>query len=640
MSTRARDLLGQDGPFARSLPGYEAREAQLTMADAVERALSEDRKLVVEAGTGTGKTLAYLIPAILSGRKIVVSTATKALQEQIVFKDLPLIAQHTGLVPEVALVKGLSNYLCLRRYNEFRTSPEAMRPMHAASLNLLDRWSGETESGDLAELVGMREGDPVREEIASSSDTRIGNGCSYYDRCYVTRMKREAEAARILVVNHHLFFADLALRGAHEGGALPGYDAVIFDEAHQIEDVATDFFGTRVSTSRIETFCRDAERSLIAAGAADEARRAVGDARGAAERFFSGLGGRSGEIGRQSLDPGAWTDAETADWHALDAALEAIEKIAETRGGESLDVVRRRARAARDDLARVVDGPGRRVTWVEATSRAISIGASPIDVAEVLKTRLFETLPAAVLTSATMQTGTGFSFLRARVGLDDDVGPVDELSLPSPFDYAENALLYVPRDLPEVSDAGFIPAAGERVADLVRASGGGAFVLCTSNRVMRGLHAELGRRGVRPLMLQGEAPKSSLLGRFRSTNGAVLVATMSFWEGVDVPGDALRLVIIDKTPFPVPTDPLVAARSAALDEAGENAFTGYHVPTAAIALKQGFGRLIRTASDRGVVAILDRRLLTRGYGKTLLAALPPACRTEKLEDVETFFREG
>ena len=633
--------MGRDGPLARSLPGYEAREAQLLMADAVERALAEDRKLVVEAGTGTGKTLAYLVPAILSGRKVVVSTATKALQEQIVFKDLPLLFEHAGLRADVALVKGLGNYLCLRRFEDFRKSPESLRPMHARALDTVEKWAGETEYGDLAELVSIREGDPVRDEIASSSETRIGGACTYYERCFVTRMKREAEAARIVVVNHHLFFADLALRGAHEGGALPPYDAVIFDEAHQIEDVATDFFGTRVSSGRADALARDAERAFLSAGLADEARRLAAGVRAAGERFFQGLGGRGGSGGRQPLDPSSWTDHETADWHALDAALEAVEMLAETRGGsEAVDIVKRRARQLRDDLARIVDGPGQRVLWVEATARAVSLGASPIAIADVLRTRLFETVPCAVLTSATLQTASGFSFVRARVGLDDGSIAVDELALPSPFDYAENALLYVARDLPEASDPAFVDAAGARVTELVRASRGGAFVLCTSNRVMRGLHAYLAKEGIAPLFLQGEAPKSSLLGRFRAARDAVLVATTSFWEGVDVPGEALRLVVIDKSPFPVPTDPLVAARSAALDEAGENAFLAYHVPTAAIALKQGFGRLIRTSTDRGVVALLDRRVLTKSYGKQLLAALPPACRTERLEDVESFFREG
>lgn len=643
---KAKDILGPTGPLARSLAGYEARGAQLAMAEAVERALREDRKVVCEAGTGTGKTLAYLVPAILSGRRVVISTATKALQEQIFTKDLPLLAKHAGLTAEVALVKGLGNYLCRRRYDELRRSEEASRPSVAAALAIVDRWVHDTETGDLAELVSVPESDPIRAEIASGSETRIGSGCSYFDRCFVTRMRRDAEAARIVVVNHHLFFADLALRGAHEGGAIPPYDAVIFDEAHQIEDVATDFFGVRVSSSRIDALVRDARRAFAAAGlgggllgSRGEGARVADGVERAAEAFFAGVRRSVPGDGKQPFDPGGWADAETAAYHALDAALEAALLLAESASGEALDVIARRASQIRDDLARVVDARGRRVTYAESSPRAVALGATPVDVGDTLRARLFESVASVVMTSATLATSSGFDFFRARVGLDDAAGPVDELALPSPFDFGASALLYVPRDLPEVSDPGFVDEAAARVARLVAASGGGAFVLCTSVRNMRALHARLRARGVPRLLLQGEAPKTALLSRFRAHGDAVLCATMSFWEGVDVPGRALRLVVIDKLPFPVPSDPHVAARSLVLEEQGENPFLRYHVPTAAISLKQGFGRLIRTATDRGVVALLDRRARTRGYGISLLDALPPARRTESVEETEQFLRD-
>jgi ATP-dependent DNA helicase DinG len=649
MPPTARDLLGPDGPLARTLPGYEAREAQLAMADAVERALAGDRHLVCEAGTGTGKTLAYLVPAILSGRKVVVSTATKALQEQIVTKDLPLLARHAGLRIDALLVKGLSNYLCRRRYGEFRASAEAMRPEHASALATIEAWAGETETGDLAELVTLAERDVVRLEVASSSDTRVGAGCAHYDECFVTRLKREAERAQLLVVNHHLLFADLALKGDHPGGALPPYEAVVFDEAHQLEDVATDFFGARVSGARVEALARDAERGLRRAGLRDALFSRDDNAtlptkvREAGVSFFARLvrlaTSEGGLVARHPLEPEGWPDDLREAYHRLEGALAALAAFAQAQTkGELVEQIGRRALALRADLETVVERPERQVAWLDATGRTVSVGCSPVDVAGLLKAKLFDAVPSAVLTSATLATAQGFAFFRARAGLEGGLTPVDELALPSPFDYAGRALVYLPRDLPEANEPTYFARAGARAAELIAASGGGAFVLCTSLRSMRALHAALARLGVGPLLVQGQAPKGALLGRFRAHGHAVLVATMSFWEGVDVPGDALRLVIIDKIPFPVPSDPVVRARGLSLEAEGQNPFTGYHVPTAAITLKQGFGRLLRTASDRGVVALLDRRLLTRGYGRALLEALPPAPRTQRLEDVVAFFR--
>ncbi len=639
---RARDVLGPSGRLARTLPGYEPRDAQLAMAELVERALAGDRKVVVEAGTGTGKTLAYLVPAILSGRKIIVSTATRALQEQIVFKDLPLLAEHAGLSADVALLKGLSNYLCQRRFAELKKSDEGQRPAVRSLLDHVERWRGETETGDLAELVTLSERDPVRSELASSSETRLGRTCSYFEECFVTRARRDADRARIVVVNHALFFADLALRGPRvEAAALPAYDAVIFDEAHHLEDAASQVFGVRVSSSRLDALVRDAGRAFSLGGLGSiqdprsEAARLTATVSRASAAFFSGLSAGLGVDARAELDPRGWADAEMATYHALDASLEAVERAGDD-AGEAAEAVGARAARVRADLADIVDGRRHAVAWIEATSRAITASLTPVDVAEELREKLFEPVPVTVLTSATLSTSTGFDFLRERLGLDESTGPVDEACLPSPFDFEEAARLYVPRDLPDVSRPEFVDAAAARIAELVRASGGGAFVLCTSLRAMRALHAALARRGVPRLLVQGEAPKSSLVGRFRASGDAVLVATMSFWEGVDVPGRALRLVIIDKLPFPVPTDPQIVARGRALEEAGKSPFPALHLPIAAITLKQGFGRLLRATTDRGVVAVLDHRLISRGYGKSLLTALPPAPLTHDLEETVAF----
>jgi ATP-dependent DNA helicase DinG len=635
------------------LAGYEDRPGQLDMTDAVERALRDERVLVCEAGTGTGKTLAYLVPAILSGKKVVVSTATRALQEQIFTKDIPLIRKTLGLSVNAALMKGLANYLCLRRFAEYRSSPDAADPVAARALAAIEAWAARTESGDVADLDGLSEDEPVWREVSSSSDTRVGLGCAHHGPCFVTRMKREAEAARIVVVNHHLFFADLALRGPHAGAALPHYDAVIFDEAHQLEDVATDFFGIRVSSARILSILRDADRAFVEAGLSNKlTRKGEGAtlalvAKEATARFFgevalasvskSEASARGNLEGRTTISREFWSGEVLASYHRLDSVLEALGSYAQAhQKTEGVEVVVRRVVQLRDDLASIADGAKNQVTWAEVRSRSASIGASPVELASVLKGRLFAQVPAVVLTSATLATSHGFGFLRSRLGLDDEEIPVEELEVPSPFDYPSRALVYVPRDLPDPSDPAWLSAARPRVGELLDASGGGAFVLCTSKRIMLALHAALDRAPGRPVFVQGEAPKSALLEKFRAAKNAVLVATMSFWEGVDVPGKALRLIIIDKIPFQVPTDPVVLARSAAIEAAGRNPFADYHVPTAAITLKQGFGRLIRSRQDAGIVAILDRRIYTKGYGRSLLGSLPPAKRTDDLAETLRF----
>ncbi|MFO0592777.1 MAG: ATP-dependent DNA helicase [Polyangiaceae bacterium] len=657
MKARAIDLLGHGGPFARAMNGYEDRPGQLSMAQAVERTLQDGGVLLCEAGTGTGKTLAYLVPALLSGQKVVISTATKTLQDQIVTKDLPLVAEHLKFEPEVALVKGLGNYLCKRRFADVRRNGHTQGGAMMRSLPLIEAWAEETETGDMAELATLPEGDPLWREVCSSSETRIGSGCAYYDECFITKLRKDAEKAQILVVNHHLFFADLALRATSSergwaAGALPPYDAVILDEAHQIEEVATSFFGVSISKARVESMLRDAERAFVGAGISDpvfgrgEGAALTAVVHEAATAFFEAIasvaraaGGDGG--GRALLPPDAWT-AEVGDaWGRLDETLEALAGYAKAGAkDEPMRLVASRATALRDSAAKVLDPAANQVTWVEVTQRNVAIGASPIGIGGVLRAHLFEKAHAVVLTSATLTTANraaasdSFAFVRSRLGLDDSLTvPIEEATVPSPFDYAGSSILYVPDDLPEPSEEGFLDAAAERAADLVRITGGGAFVLCTSVRAMRALSRRIGGLLKRPIMVQGDAPKGAILSRFRAANDGVLVATMSFWEGVDVPGDALRLVVIDKLPFAVPTDPVVAARAKAIEAAGRSPFTEYFVPHAAITLKQGFGRLIRTQRDRGIVALLDRRVRTKGYGRLLSGSLPPARRVGTLDEV-------
>ena len=646
---RARDVLGPDSPLARTMAAWEIREGQLTMAESVERALAEERHLFVEAGTGIGKTLAYLVPAILSGRKVVVSTATRALQDQIFLSDLPLVAgalREHGVEFRASLMKGLANYVCLRRFEEARLVGQHANGRDFARIV---RWLESTQTGDRAELADLNEDAAAWREVASSSDTRIGAGCNHFEKCFVTRMRREAEDAQIVVVNHHLFLADLALRSGPRGAhatVLPAYDAVVFDEAHQIEDVATDFFGKRVSSARVDALVRDATASLAAAGSLEALRNGplratLEGARDAGRAFFTALAACISSSEPRRLLGDVPSEVRLAH-QALDVRLEAVEAATRSRREESMQVVARRATELRDDLREVLAGSAvtedgelsDSVRWVEVRSRSVSLGASPVDVGPILRARLFDRIPTVICTSATLATVGSFHFARVRLGAPPDT---DELVVPSPFDFASRAALYVARDLPDPAHPAFDDAAAERIVEMVQMTGGGAFVLCASTRAMKSIHAKLSRRLAVPLLLQGEAPKHVLLSRFRSIGHAVLVATMSFWEGVDVPGYALRLVVIDKVPFAPPHDPIVSARCSRIDREGGSSFAQYSVPSAAMTLKQGFGRLIRTQRDVGIVAILDSRVARRGYGRMLLAALPPARRVHDLAELRAFW---
>jgi len=636
------------------------------MAEAVEAALGGEHPLLVEAGTGTGKTLAYLVPAVLSGRKVVVSTATRALQEQIYFKDLPIVAELLatfGVRFRAALMKGLSNYLCKRRMNEALASGDS-------TAFRLKQWAAETEAGDRSELADLAEDDPAWGAVQSSTETRIGSECRYFDECFVTRMKRDAEEADIVVVNHHLFCADLVLRRAQRerASAIPAYDAVIFDEAHQLEDVATTFFGTTVSTARVDALARDARRALQPRDedASFMARPVADQLVEVSRAFFSEMSralrtpsedappsSRFGGAGaRRALSPQDWGTDLVAARLRLESALSALAHDAQTRAGAPAEQIARRAL----DLAAVVSGDGGEglapserwkgeIAWVETRgSGNVVMGRSPVFVGDMLAESLFDRVRSIVCTSATLSTpgedsAHSFDFVRERLGVPHDA---KEVLVPSPFDFEGRAGLYLPRDIPDPTDPRFDEAAAARALELIEMTGGGAFVLCTSLRSMRSMYALLSRGGKKkwgPLLVQGDRPKSLLLSQFRAAKHAVLVATMSFWEGVDVPGAALRLVILDKIPFAVPSDPVVAARCEAVERQGMSAFYKYSVPAAAITLKQGFGRLLRNETDAGLVALLDRRAITKAYGRALLESLPPARRLRTMEEARTFWMQ-
>jgi ATP-dependent DNA helicase DinG len=645
-------ILGPGGVLARAIPAYEPRPAQVEMAERVQDALARRRPLLVEAGTGTGKTLAYLVPAILSGLKVVISTGTKNLQEQIFKKDIPLLAEHLPRSFTAACMKGISNYLCLRRFNE-HVAREASRSLDGKLESTLDAirvWAAGTDAGDRAELPTLGDDSPLWREVSPTQETRLGQRCPYFERCFVTQARRRAHAADVVIVNHHLFFADLALRSNWpQAQLLPPYEAVIFDEAHQLEDIATDYFGVGVSSLRLMALTRDLARAIGQSHAPDRLAPTGGHVEARSVALFDALRRRlAARADRATVDGATWQGDPERAAHALDTALEELEAglgasdgAALTDGGEEAHALERRARAIRDDLALLVEGAQKHdrkhVFWAEQRGRTVLLHASPVDVSEILREKLLGTVDSALFTSATLTAGGSFEFVRARLGLESAM----EARLPSPFDYARQALLYLPRDLPEPAEAGFAAAAAERMLSLCAITGGRAFLLFTSHRQMQRVHQLLAPRLPFPVLLQGDKPKHLLVEEFKRNVGSVLFATASFWEGVDVVGEALSLVVIDKLPFAPPDDPLVAARAARLSDEGHDPFREYHVPRAALALAQGFGRLIRHRGDRGIVALLDRRATTRSYGRRVLGGLPADCpRTHDLDDVQRFWRPG
>jgi ATP-dependent DNA helicase DinG len=652
------DLLGPGGALDRVLPAYEHRGDQLQMAHAVERALSERHHLVVEAGTGTGKTLAYLVPAALSGRRVVISTATKALQEQIWWKDLPLLRDRCGLHLEAAYLKGRSNYLCLERLVRFDRAPTFTVRDEASDWPAIRSWAESTETGDRAEL-DLPDQFAAWKDLSVTSDTCLGRECDLYEECFVTRARARAAEAQLVLVNHHLYMADLGMRtGAAGAEVLPGHDAVIFDEAHALEEVATEYFGLEVSSWRIEELARDAARAVSdRPDLAAMMKELTGELRKAGDRYFEAVGGalrsaagggRGGRrpAGRARADeeparaPLQATTLEAAAEarHRLDAALEQLRDTLADADAAALSQLARRAGEVRVELQAVtaLNEPSR-VYFGETRGRGVFLRAAPLDVGVELRERLYGRLDTTVFTSATLCAQGRFDFFRRQVGLDETL-EVEEARFPGPFDFTSQAALVVPEGLPEPNQPGFVEAASAVIAELAGVTGGRAFVLCTSHRNMQAFHAAAAGLPW-PRLLQGERPKHRLLEAFRA-EPSLLFATASFWEGVDVPGDALSLVVIDRLPFAPPNDPVVAARLAALEAEGRDGFSELQVPAAALALRQGFGRLIRTTTDRGLVAVLDRRLLTKGYGRAFRATLPPSPLLRSVEEARAWWEAG
>lgn len=636
------------GPLAEVLPDYEHRAEQVAVATGVARLIERGGALLAEAGTGTGKTLAYLVPALASGLRVVVSTGTKTLQDQLMEKDLPLLERAAGRPLAVQLMKGRTNYLCHVRADRFAAEPPLPGSDARRAYDAIAAWRGLTETGDRAGLVALPDDAPVWRELTANSDQCAGRACPEFERCWVTLMRRKAQVAQLVIVNHHLYFADLALRErAGEAGValLPAHDLVIFDEAHELDEVAGQHFGYQISDRRLDELAKDVGQSVRAsAGLGAQARALTAQLGPRVTQLFDAL---PFEAGRVRLDPQRLGPHVLERFRAVDDVLEQLESsLADDGEAETLALARRCAALAaelalvlglspRASLAGevvVLDGAEEAplVHYTERHGRSRALVARPVDVAPLVRDAIAGT--SAVFVSGTLRVAGSFAHFRERLGLEG----AEELAVGSPFDFERNAKLYLPDDLPEPDAPSFGERAADRAAQLVDAAGGGAFVLCTSHRMLTLMRDHLLRTTSRRVLTQGEQPKRHLIDAFRRDGDAVLVATLSFWSGVDVAGDALRLVIIDKLPFASPADPLVAARMEHLRRTGVDPFRSYQLPQAALLLRQGFGRLVRTAKDRGLVAVLDRRLTHRPYGATFLKSLPPCERLTELEVAREF----
>ncbi|MFZ0426712.1 MAG: ATP-dependent DNA helicase [Acidobacteriota bacterium] len=633
-------ILSPGGVLAGCLEHYEYRPSQLQMAQAVLDAIEDGENLCVEAGTGTGKTLSYLIPALMAGRRVIVSTATKNLQEQIFLKDLPLL--RASLFPglKATYMKGRQNYLCLRRFEEQGREAWLAHGGRYEFRELLAEWRETTETGDRAELAWLGDEDAAWSNVDARSDGCTGQKCPHFAGCFVTRMRQRAFESDIIVVNHALFFANLALESDEIGRILPEFSILILDEAHDVEDVAADHFGKRLSNFQLEDLCRQLRR-VLPPGQEDLLDR-VTRLETAAERLFGGLPGVEGRHSLnffRGLHGSAMVDlrAELGEQAAhLARTLEQLfHKLELTRAaGDETDPALRRVDRCFETLQDIfnVEEP-ENVYWFERSGRGVYLHLTPIRVAPLLREHLFGRTDTTVLTSATLTVDDNFEYVRERVGIPDP----RELVVPGEFDYERQAVLFVPRDAPEPRSPEHFHYLMRHIRAVLKLTDGYAFLLFTSLQQMHRVYSALDASGEFPVLCQGRKPKSLTLQDFRSTPRAVLCATSSFWQGVDVQGEALRAVVIDKLPFHVPTEPLIAARIHHLKEEGRDPFLSYTVPSAIITLKQGLGRLIRSRRDTGILAVLDSRLWSRRYGNLFFRSLPKCPVADNIEDLENFF---
>jgi ATP-dependent DNA helicase DinG len=639
------------------MPGFEPRDGQRRMASAVATVIDDGGTLLAEAGTGTGKTLAYLIPAILSRQRVLVSTGTKNLQEQVFFKDLPWLRESIGVPFTATLMKGRTNYLCLHRWENYRdavegntgTSGRLIDVGDHVLLPVIQEWAARTKTGDRAELRDLPEDLPLWKEISADADTCLGTECPRYGDCYLTLMRQRAAESDVVIVNHHLLCADASVRQSAYGEVIPSCPTLVVDEAHQLEDVATQYFGVAFSNFRVDDLVHDAGRLLPAAPLEierlEEAARALNHVSNRAAVFFAALS--LARATNASLDARVRYTSEamadcTEEGLMLAGAFDELERSLDRRPpgadeelDEAIGSIVRRARDLRQDLRFLLRADDESfVFYLEHRGLGTFLRASPVDVSRIVRDALFDRFRTVVLTSATLAVEGRFDYIKGRLG----IGESDELQVPSEFNYKQQALLYLPRRMPPPKSPTFAEAVARETIALLTRSRGRAFVLFTSYRILRSVQPLVEMALPYPVLVQGTAPRSALIDEFRSTPNAVLLATSSFWQGVDVVGDSLSCVVIDKLPFASPGDPVTSARIDAINARGGDAFAEYQVPLAILSLQQGLGRLIRHRSDRGVLAVLDSRLITTGYGRRFLASLPPAPMTRDLAAVDRFFK--
>ena len=639
LGARVADAFADEGPLARALPSFEPRPSQLEMATAAGDIFTDGGILLAEAGTGTGKTLAYLVPAIFSRHRVLISTGTKNLQDQIYYKDLPALREALGIPFTATYMKGRGNYLCLHRFEDLQQSDEPRTQADQVSIEMLSEWATQTNTGDRSEVEDLPDDLPLWNEISATSENCIGAECPQYDACFVTRMRQQALESDLVIVNHHLLCADAAVRQSAYGEVIPSCAYTVIDEAHQLEDVATQYFGVAISNYRFDELVRDGRRlvgndAVYDGDAVDDIRQLLERTREYAHVFFAALM-LVGATGDRTRVTGERLDSVVEPSRRLSDSLTALEHACSGLDDPSEDLLAfaRRTGEFRDQLRFLMaaNDPDF-VYFLELRGKGVFLRASPIDVSAIVRELLLERASGTILTSATLTVDGSFDYIRGRLGVNDAF----ELRLPSEFDFTQQAVLFLPRRIPDPRSSQFATSMARELVGLLRITEGRAFVLFTSYANLRDVHRQLELVLPYPLLVQGSAPRTVLLREFRATPQSVLLATSSFWQGVDVAGNALSCVVIDKLPFASPSDPITAARMEAVEAKGGNAFTDYQVPLAILTLLQGLGRLIRHRSDRGVLALFDARVRTKGYGRRFLASLPPAPVTHDLEEVRRF----